>query len=135
MSYGVLICPNGPHIPDSLGRSSMVGEKGKPGGAPHKTYLTRVLLHDNVSQKQLLETRLSSIATQQRRSGRMWENHKKAFVNKQYRKHHKFRGLAVDADAVSLVSSTLQRASLGLLFFQGGGGGWGGVGVFMGVGR
>ena len=59
--------------------------KKKPGGAAQKTYLTRVLLHDNVSQKQLLDTRLTSIATQQRRSGRMWDNHKKAFVNKQYR--------------------------------------------------
>ena len=68
-------------------QSAMNGGAGKKGtvGAAQKTYLTRVLLHDNVSQRQLLDMRLSSIATQQRRAGRMWENHKKAFVSKQYR--------------------------------------------------
>jgi len=87
------------------------GGKGGKGASlsASKSYLARVLLHDNVSQQQLLDMKLSQISIQQKRVTRMWDNHKKTFVYKQFQKQQQFRDAAVDPNLIRLIPPSVQK--------------------------
>ena len=54
---------------------------------------------------------LSQISIQQKRVTRMWDNHKKTFVYKQFQKQQQFRDTAVEPNLIRLIPPSVQKVA------------------------
>ncbi|XP_035696157.1 uncharacterized protein LOC118429676 [Branchiostoma floridae] len=72
---------------DLINLSSKNGAEGKVTEMlPGKSSLSRIILHDNVSQKRLLDMKLSVINNQERRNDSLFNHYKKTFITRLERK-------------------------------------------------
>ncbi|XP_066293044.1 uncharacterized protein [Branchiostoma lanceolatum] len=72
---------------DLVNLSSKNGAEGKVTEMlPGKSSLSRIILHDNVSQKRLLDMKLSVINNQERRNDSLFNHYRKTFITRLERK-------------------------------------------------